>query len=368
MRIESYRYEDTVEPAQWVFDEITFRKTNLIVGKSGCGKTRLLMTIFNLGSMIASENRSVTNGHWELIYKNDDLRFKYELQIKGSRVERERLWRLDDSDGSELIDRTSESLHYQGMKLPQLALERPAIALLKEEESMQSAFNAFRLICRRRFDFDGLATARAFGNIPQNLLTQFEKSGLKLMDVYDLALSCRLYLVEKLDKPLYTQIKNMFLDVFPEFTAWQVRKLKASEAPTEIDGVMPGLFLNEKNVSGQIPLTGLSSGMQKVLLIITDVLSAPKGTVYLIDEYENSLGVNAIDFLPDLLALNTDVQAIITTHHPYLINAMPIENWQILSRKGSHVTTTRGDERKEIYEASAQEAFTMLLNDPLYSD
>ena len=66
--------------------------------------------------------------------------------------------------------------------------------------------------------------------------------------------------------------------------------------------------------------------------------------------------------------LKSDVQTIITTHHPYLINAMPIESWQIMSRKGSHVTISRGDTRKEIYEASSQEAFTQLLNDPLYSD
>ncbi len=37
--------------------------------------------------------------------------------------------------------------------------------------------------------------------------------------------------------------------------------------------------------------------MQKVLLILTDVFILPEGGVYIIDEYENSLGLNAIDFL-----------------------------------------------------------------------
>lgn len=365
MFIEKFSYSDTNPASAWQFDEVDFRKSNLLVGKSGCGKTRFLATIFNLGLMIASEKEGLHSGHWNLLYQHRGSRFRYELRVVDNKVDLEKLESIDDN--VELISRTRDSMIYKNSALPQLTLEQPAIALLKEDESMKKPYGAFKLICRRRFDSDGLSSVRAVSNVPQNLLKSFEVSGLDPMQIFGLPLSSRLFVIDKIDKPLFVKIRDMFLDIFPEFTAWQVRKLKADEVPAKLDGVMPGVFLTEKNVGGQIPLAELSSGMQKVLLIIVDIMSAPEGTIYLIDEYENSLGVNAIDFLPDLLALSTQVQTIITTHHPYLINAMPIEDWQIMSREGSSVSIVRGDSRKEIYGASAQEAFTQLLNDPVYS-
>lgn len=368
MYIEKYRYRDTSTSTSWNFSEIDFKRVNLLVGKSGCGKTRFLATIFNLGNMIAAARKEIFNGDWDVTYRHGEFRYRYELRFVSNKVEFERLKLLDTSSDVYLLNRTTKSLEYRGKKLPQLALEQPALALLKEEKSIESAFSGFGSICRRRFDQDGLGMVRAYGNVPSNLLKSFEETGINSMQIFDLPLSSRIYLIERLDKPLYSRIKEMFQGVFPEFVDWQVRKLKATEVPLQIDGIMTGVFLTERDVKGQIPLTELSSGMQKVLLIITDVLSAPKGTIYLIDEYENSLGVNAIDFLPDLLALSPDIQAVVTTHHPYLINAMPIDNWQIMSRKGSNVSIARGDTRKKIYEASSQEAFTQLLNDPFYSD
>ncbi len=108
--------------------------------------------------------------------------------------------------------------------------------------------------------------------------------------------------------------------------------------------------------------------MQKVLLIITDILTLPAGSIYIIDEYENSLGVNAIDFLPQFLMDHGEsVQFIITTHHPYLINNMPINSWRIFHRVGSVVSIKQGSEFQQKFGVSKQQAFIQLLNDPFYS-
>lgn len=367
MYIEKYRYKDTRNAPAWNFEEAKFKRNNLLVGKSGCGKTRFLSTIFNLGKMISSEQEETKNGHWRLIYRHEKLRFGYELKIADGKVEHESLMRLSDDAEYNLIQRSKEELSYMGSKVPQLTLSRPAIALFKEDQSIQIAFNGFSLICRRNFDTDALIKARVIVSAPKQLLKKYEQTGLISMEIYNLPLSLRLFITDKVDKALFIKIMEAYQDVFPEFIHWQVRQLKPSEAPTEIEGMMPGVFFTENNVEGQILLTELSSGMLKVLLIITDILSAPSGSIYLIDEYENSLGINAIDFLPDLLSQSTGVQTFVTTHHPYLINTMPVANWQIMSRIGSVVSIIRGDTKKEIFEASAQEAFTLLMNDPEYS-
>jgi len=100
---------------------------------------------------------------------------------------------------------------------------------------------------------------------------------------------------------------------------------------------------------------------------MVDMFTLPDKTIYMIDEYENSLGINAINFLPEFLDDHGgDRQFILTTHHPYLINKVPISNWLVFSRKGSKVTIRQGDELKAKYSSSAQEAFTQLINDPAY--
>ena len=109
--------------------------------------------------------------------------------------------------------------------------------------------------------------------------------------------------------------------------------------------------------------------MQKVLLIIADIITLPKGSIYIIDEYENSLGINAIDFLPEFLdAHGTDIQFLITTHHPYLINSMPMKKWRVFHRNGSRVSIKDGAEFEEKYGKSKQKAFVQLINDPFYTD
>ena len=118
-----------------------------------------------------------------------------------------------------------------------------------------------------------------------------------------------------------------------------------------------------------IPFFEWSSGMKKVLLIITDILTLPDNSFYTIDEYENSLGQNAIGFLPDFIdSYGGNTQFFITSHHPVLISNMPMENWYVLNREGSRVRIKRGDKYIDKFGISKQSAFTQLTNDPFFID
>ena len=53
----------------------------------------------------------------------------------------------------------------------------------------------------------------------------------------------------------------------------------------------------------------------------------------LIDEFENGLGVNCIDVLAELLLTEReDLQFIITSHHPKIINGIDAPKWKIIDR------------------------------------
>ncbi len=107
--------------------------------------------------------------------------------------------------------------------------------------------------------------------------------------------------------------------------------------------------------------------MQKVLLILTDTHILPDEAIYIIDEYENSLGVSAIDFFPGfLLGLEKEIQFFVTSHHPYIINEIPPRNWYIFHRKGTSVSIKYGQELEARFGKSKQKAFIQLINDPFY--
>jgi hypothetical protein len=101
--------------------------------------------------------------------------------------------------------------------------------------------------------------------------------------------------------------------------------------------------------------------MIKSLMFLATIELSAAGSVILIDEFENSLGVNCLDTLTeDLLVNYRDLQFIITSHHPYIINNISPAYWKIVTRKGGvikvnnavdfHISKTR------------QKAFIDLIN------
>lgn len=136
---------------------------------------------------------------------------------------------------------------------------------------------------------------------------------------------------------------------------------------TNFPAIFPIIFVKEKSSGKEILFPELSSGMKKVLLIVTDIITFPKGVLYILDEYENSLGINAIDFFPEFfLDDDLECQFFISSHHPYLINRIPMENWLVFRRKGTDVKIQFGKELRENYGGSRQTAFIKLINDPKF--
>ena len=175
--------------------------------------------------------------------------------------------------------------------------------------------------------------------------------------------SIKLLILKECAKDRYDDVTRIYKTVFPFIENCDVSSMAALGLLAAGVGDVPVFVIKERNVNALIPIQELSSGMQKVLIILADIVSLDQGYTYLIDEYENSLGVNAIDFLPSFLVdYQEGKQFIITTHHPYLINNMPVKDWRLFQREGSHVTVVNGDELSEKFGKSKQQAFVQLIN------
>lgn len=362
MFISKYRYEDGTTEG-WRFSEMNFGKMNLLVGASGSGKSRLLNTLSNIALFI-STNNAYKSGHWELEFHTEGQLYKWSytgIQQKEEIVD-ESLDVWIDDQWRNLVTRSNGEIRYKSSKLPKLPGDSSCLYLLKEEEDIAPAYRGFGRLIRRNFFGSELETACGFANIPSALMKMEKKDLLKAIAGSDLPLNVKLSLLKSKANPVFKQIVDLYRDIFP--TIESINITDASEM-VPIPGKV--ITFKERKVNQPYMLTDLSSGMQKVLLIITDVLLAEKHSVLMFDEYENSLGVNAIDFFPDLIVdFGEELQFFVTSHHPYLINNMPISTWQVFHREGAEVTVRSGEVLKELYGGSTQEAFIQLINDPFY--
>jgi len=372
--ITSYYYKGP-ENDPWEFDEISLNKINLFVGTSGAGKTKYLNTIFNFSGFVVRGNPFM-EGSWKLTIETEKYEYywEYESRINSSgkneithELVKRRLLNSQD-DFKSLVSRSIDLFTFCDTKLPKLQLDTPSITLLKEEEYIRPLYDTFSLVQRRNFHDEGLRDALALQNVPADLIKNSKSnSGINELWKQENTLNAKIFLLKENFPELYNTTINTFKQIFNLITDCNIQILKNPPISIHYEGIVPVFVIKEKKVKKWIPLQQLSSGMQKVLLIIADILTLPKGSIYIIDEYENSLGINAIDFLPQfLLEHGQDIQIFVTTHHPYLINSMPMKSWRVFHRTGSKVTIKNGKELENSYGKSKQKAFIQLINDPFY--
>lgn len=357
--------------ASWNFSEVSLGNINLLVGDTASGKTRFLNTIFNIGTFIARDNFRM--GYWDIEFEQNGKRYQWvlnadEIDNVNSRIIEEKLWVIN-KEKELLIDRSVDTFIYQNSKLPKLSPTISAISLLKEEDEIRPIYEGFGLIKRRKFSHDALSNVASLEPIPQEIIDTFQKNPtlIKFHGI-ELGLNATLYILSRFYKEIFNEISENFKIAFPFIAETAILDFsQISKQPVAIE--IPVFCIKEKNTDTWVPIIEASSGMQKVLLILTDVYTLAPDSIYIIDEYENSLGINAIDFFPRfLLDLEKNIQFLITSHHPYLINEIPPKNWYIFNRKGTNVTIKYGEELEARFGKSKQKAFTQLINDSFYTD
>jgi hypothetical protein len=87
----------------------------------------------------------------------------------------------------------------------------------------------------------------------------------------------------------------------------------------------------------------------------------------LLDELENSFGLNCLEEVVEIVQDSEDIfQFIITSHHPYIINNVDIADWSIVQRKGSVITARQA---KDLNIGSTRhDAFFELINHWSFED
>jgi len=361
------------EEIDWVFDEVEFGKLNLIVGDTATGKTRFLNTIFNLGSFVASNQ--YRRGEWEVTLEVTDAQYRWKISTderdkqKKSVIE-EKLWIIKDNTEKKIVNRSNSEFYFNNKKLPKLNPRMTSISILKEEEVIKPIYEGFEHIMRRKFFQDELAKASELIILDPQLINKHKRN--KSLDVLykeNFSLNAKLHIITKCYPEIFNKICNNMKEIFPFIKETAMKDFSKVSKSISTSMNIPVFCIKENNSNEWIPVNELSSGMQKVLLVISDILTLPNGSIYILDEYENSLGVTAIDFFPSFISnIENDIQFFVTSHHPYLINQISPKDWFVFHRKGKIVSIKYGQELAEKFGKSKQKAFIQLINDPFYKE
>ncbi|MBD2393731.1 ATP-binding protein [Cyanobacterium aponinum FACHB-4101] len=369
-KIEYYDKEDL-----WELKPLKLHNNlNLLIGVSGAGKTTILRVI---RSLKAIANGSSINGvSWNVCFsdegESDDEIKKYEWSGEFELIDK-RIFISDDSEeeekkakivrenlainGKEIVKRTESEIFFNETKTPKLSPFESVIDLLSQEDDISPIQKGLNKI----FLTDSEGDFEKIWRLPLSILKKYEKYSFADLKESDLPNHVKLAIVYRIFPNEFNKIKSTFIDIFNNVLDLKIDNLDDLDIPIGLSQLLKEattVSIKEKNVDPWIK--NISSGMFKTLMYISQLFLSPNSSIILIDEFENSLGINCIDSVTDLILNNSNSQFIITSHHPYIINNISPAYWKIVIRKGSLVTVKNAKDYH--IPDSRQKAFIDLIN------
>lgn len=372
MKLKSIKYINNEQ--EWGFEKVDFFDLTLLVGVSGVGKTQILRSIYALKKIAKGSNENGVK--WEVEFetlKGNTYFWRGEFENLKSQDE---LLELIGSDKEvikpkiifeeiilnerTIIERNQERFTFNGNEMPKLISTESAINILKEEELISDLYDNFKLIIYRdHTQKEGVRFSRFSIERLKKKYTNFQEIKESDLETFD-----KLGLVYDIEKSVFEEIKSHFIGVFPQVEDLKVEPIKDNELSNFIFEATI-IQIKEVGVQKWIPHNRMSSGMLRTLLHIAEMYLWNEGTIILIDEFENSLGLNCIDVLTeDLIYDDNNIQFIATSHHPYIINKIPFDYWKIVTRKGGIIKTF--DAKEFDMGNSHHDRFMSLINHPFY--
>ena len=367
MKILSLRIKNKF--LDWDFDEVSFSSNlTLLVGVSGAGKTQILRAIMTLKNI--ANGKAINGFEWKIIFATvngtkfiwegsfDTIETNEQILDDAEKEKPSLLYERLTANNDVLIERSKEKIVFETKEMPKLSSHQSMIYILKEESAIEEAFNDLNKINYR--DHTNIINDLHIFDKPLYFLKSKYKNLESIVNSAE-DIKTKLYLTYENKLDTFEKIKSRFVDIFQQVEDMKIEPLETDDLPKRFTESVPAIYIKQKSVPKWIREDRMSSGMLRTLIHIAEIFLSNEGSVILIDEFENSLGINCIDILTDdLIHENQTLQFIITSHHPYIINNIPYEYWKIVTRKGGQINICDASDYK--LGKSKQEAFIQLIN------
>lgn len=363
MKIRKLTYKDKI--SGWNIQNLELGRLTLLVGASGVGKTQILRAVMSLRNIAIG--RSANGIEWYVEFDIDHHSYQWQGEFSPDLAEYAKMLHRDNvpipmvyekiyKDGELIVERNAGEFLFKKERTVKLEMTKSAVSLLKEENEILPIYDGFRNISQLNNTMTGVSFSAG---------TVFEKSKVETFDeirsMRFLRPIDRLFMLYRSRRHEFEEVKNDFIRIFPV-----VEDVKFTVETAFDDVSSPVLQIKEHGVDEWILYQNISSGMIRTLAQIVTLRFAEDGDILLIDEFENSLGVNCIDQVAEMvLDCDRDIQFIITSHHPYIINAISFDKWKIVTRHGSDVTVHSAEDL-HIGAHSRHEKFMQLIQTTAY--
>lgn len=312
------------EPGYWEIQDVLLGDFNLIVASNATGKTRFLNIISTLAKIFTNEIDPF-NGSWRVEFKDEQIVYRYELEINHNIIVKEILWsgnnlllKRHKDTGKIYSFEKNETLDFSP---PQNEITLNVRKSIKEYPYLESLYSwAYNLL---RYNFSGV--------IPQHISIPYNRASL-LENLNTIP-----YLLRELieDKEVMSRIVKDVASM-----GYEVEGLGVKTDQMGFNELCM-ISIKEKDLVYDILQPHMSDGMFRalsLLIIMEHILSSDSEYTVLVDDINEGLDYDRSSKLLSVL-LNkihgTNVQLILTTNDRNLINSVAIKYINLFERHGS---------------------------------
>lgn len=341
-------------------DDIT-----LLVGLSGVGKTRILNAIeyslklavnknlrlepynttlcFQIGEEVYVWSYRIQQDHTEDIFESKEIKYFFAYE------------KLQNIKGDILMQRTSDTIQVTGYdKVPTPKKDESLLVQYSEDAFVKPIISEMLKLYPIEIEMDvrGAIAQESFNMFKAKIKESFKENEKQPFEKFShLPVPLKIYITKKYYPQMYAQIFSAVKELFME-----INSIDIVEDPDR------EIYMVAIDVYGKRLLQHeISNGMLKTIYYIVELITMSKNSLVLIDEFENGLGVNCIDVLAELLlGERRDLQFVITSHHPKIINQISNKKWKIIERDIATVKNFTAEEYGIMH--SQHDAYFNLIN------
>lgn len=364
MKLEKLSYTEFEDlPNEWSVIDCTFGQINLIVGRNATGKTRMLNVMRGIVGLISESNAlEIAEGKYSIELPHEGKLFTYSLEHHNKVVFFEEL-KIDNEvyltrseDGTGIIKAMQIGLDIR------FKVETDRLAVVAKRDSIQhpyiddlykwaqgvtkldfgSALGKGLLVIKTEVDLKEKLSIRDIEKVVGLFIQGREKFG----DEYKDAVIADMKIIGyDLDDLGVDRLDNVSI-VTPKASS---SFLTSIPSPS-------GLYVKEADLQARTTQLTMSQGMFRALAVFIQFnygLFSNEMSCLLIDDIGEGLDFGRSSLLVKRLIARTErssIQLIMTTNDRFIMNAVPLEYWLILSRDGGQVTSLNYRNSKEMFD------------------
>lgn len=364
MKLEEFFYSEFIDTDnEWKLENCGFQDVNLIVGRNAIGKTRTLNVINNLALLLSeTDTLKWKEGKFQVQFLDNNQKYFYVLEYHDGKVCDEEL-RIDN------VTKLKRNISGEGF----LYAEKEAKNIEFKTEQNRIAASIKRDSIQHTYLSKLFEWASGLGHFGFNTRLGKDKYAVKVADSGSAVIEPKISIKES-DKAIekYLSGKQLFGKIFDveiiedmKFLDYDVTDIGV----TTISGLKPagsytptlnGLFVQEADLFTKTEQFSMSEGMFRALSVLIQInyaLLSFQATCVLIDDIGEGLDYGRSTALVKRLiekAKGSSIQLIMSTNDRFIMNAVPLEHWIVLVRKGGNVKNLNYLNSKELFDRFEQ--------------